>query len=181
MQTKVWIFLAVLALAAIANAQAVRSGALKALAPNEDHPNGGGPCVNDTQCGGDQFHGKCLANKTCSCSDDYGGPQCDHKRKSQLTAFLLGFFLSGVGAGRLYLGLILSGVFQLVLGFSTGVLPICGACGSACCDSKAPIKIFQCLSLLAGGATFAWWLADCIIIGTNDILDGDGYRPAHDM
>ena len=63
----------------------------------------------DSECG----HGLC--NRTeCVCMDGYSGERCHHPRKSQLTSFLLGFFLGFFGGGRLYLRLIASGVIQLL-------------------------------------------------------------------
>jgi len=49
-----------------------------------------------------------------------------------LTGFLLHFFVGGFGAGRFYLGLVVSAVFQLLLGIVGAFVGVCAGCCGAC-------------------------------------------------
>lgn len=49
----------------------------------------------------------------CECERDWAGPECQTRRKSQLTAFLLSLFLGFFGADYFYLGFPLWGIVKL--------------------------------------------------------------------
>jgi len=142
---------------------------------DEKLPNGGHSCTSDDDCG--DFRGYC-DNKTakCICYEKYTDSKCNYARKSQLTAFLLSLLISGVGAGRFYLGLTLSAVFQLLIGLCTIIIPIVAGCTIFCQKGKIT-GIFIFLSFLFGLASFGWWLADSILTGTNQLQDGEGVYP----
>lgn len=107
------------------------------------------PCVTSADC----LQGICNTNTTpavCICVRGWtygrdGATQCSYQQKSKLAAFLLSFFLGGLGADWFYLsvgnaGYIVAGVFKL----------------------------------LTLGGIGIWWLVDWIRILTNAFLDGQG-------
>ena len=105
------------------------------------------PCTNDLFC----VQGICPANQTiCICNRGYtfdreNGIKCTYQKKSKLAAFLLSFFIGGLGADWFYLsagnaGYIVAGVFKL----------------------------------LTLGGIGIWWLVDWIRILTNAFFDGKG-------
>ena len=105
------------------------------------------PCTNDLDC----IQGICGANRTnCICNRGYalardGSNQCTYQQRSKLAAFLLSFFIGGLGADWFYLsvgnaGYIVAGVFKL----------------------------------LTLGGIGIWWLVDWIRVLTNAFLDGQG-------
>ncbi|CAF1036800.1 unnamed protein product [Adineta steineri] len=107
------------------------------------------PCTTSTDCG----QGICNTNTTpalCICNRGWslardGSNQCTYQQRSKLAAFLLSFFLGGLGADWFYLsvgnaGYIVAGVFKL----------------------------------LTLGGIGIWWLVDWIRILTNSFLDGQG-------
>lgn len=104
------------------------------------------PCTNDLSC----VQGVCGFNQTCICNRGYtlardGNNQCTYQKKSKLAAFLLSFFIGGLGADWFYLsvgnaGYIVAGVFKL----------------------------------LTLGGLGIWWLVDWIRVLTNAFLDGQG-------
>lgn len=131
-------------------------------------------------------HGTCVDN-LCYCDDEYATEDeddpCDYKRKSQLVAFLLDFFING--GGQIYLGYLNWGIPRLILLFwpiitiiiilpaiiiallhKLGFLICCG-CGSTCCSAAldedvAPLALCAlpfwgcgcCLFIHA----FPWWI-----------------------
>ena len=81
------------------------------------------PCVTNFDC----IHGQCDRNRTiptCVCERGWtmaldGSNQCTYQQKSKLAAFLLSFFVGGLGADWFYLsvgngGYIAAGVFKLL-------------------------------------------------------------------
>ncbi|UJR07562.1 hypothetical protein I4U23_011850 [Adineta vaga] len=107
------------------------------------------PCITHIDC----VQGICNTNATpavCVCNRGWalgrdGSNQCTYQQKSKLAAFLLSFFLGGLGADWFYLsvgsaGYIVAGVFKL----------------------------------LTLGGLGIWWLVDWIRILTNSFLDGQG-------
>jgi len=107
------------------------------------------PCTNNIDCG----QGICDTNRTigtCICFRGWtlaldGSNQCNYQQKSKLAAFLLSFFIGGLGADWFYLsvgnsGYIAAGVFKL----------------------------------LTLGGVGIWWLVDWIRILTNAFPDGHG-------
>jgi len=71
-------------------------------------------CTNDSDC---NKRGKC-ENSTCTCEKEYADVDCSHKRKQQLTAFLLEFIVGicGLpGVGRIYMGYTAMGVGHIIL------------------------------------------------------------------
>jgi TM2 domain-containing membrane protein YozV len=107
------------------------------------------PCVTNIDC----VQGICNTNASfpvCICNRGWGLARdgsniCTYQKKSKLAAFLLSFFLGGLGADWFYLsvgnaGYIVAGVFKL----------------------------------LTLGGIGIWWLVDWIRILTNSFLDGQG-------
>ena len=107
------------------------------------------PCTNNIDC----IQGICDRNRTiptCICNRGWtlardGTNQCTYQQKSKLAAFLLSFFMGGLGADWFYLsvgngGYIAAGVFKL----------------------------------LTLGGIGIWWLVDWIRVLTNAFLDGQG-------
>jgi hypothetical protein len=110
-------------------------------------------CSTDFDCG----QGICdetISKKNFSCVCDHGWTQsrnarnktCEYHQKPKLVAFILSFFLGGLGADWYYLsvgngGYIAAGVFKM----------------------------------LTLGGIGIWWLVDWIRILTNAFLDGQGY------
>jgi TM2 domain-containing membrane protein YozV len=106
-------------------------------------------CVTNADCG----QGFCNTNMTvavCVCNRGWtyardGSNRCTYEQKSKLAAFLLSFFVGGLGADWFYLsvgngGYIAAGVFKL----------------------------------LTLGGIGIWWLVDWIRILTNSFPDGQG-------
>lgn len=126
--------------------------------------------------------GSCILNGTvCKCNDAYGNVNCTYKRKSQVGAFLLSFFLVGVvgqasdlnfltsviqggwGAERFYLHRFGTAAGKLVLGIAACVLPCClaiigGGLGFKGKEGKSAAVTIggTCLVLLLSLAIFAW-------------------------
>jgi TM2 domain-containing membrane protein YozV len=107
------------------------------------------PCTSNFDC----VQGICDANGSssiCICNRGWslardGSNQCTYQQKSKLAAFLLSFFMGGLGADWFYLsvgngGYIAAGVFKL----------------------------------LTLGGIGIWWLVDWIRVLTNAFLDGQG-------
>ena len=74
-------------------------------------PEGGIPCTSQGQCGegicdfGHQINTTTKIN-VCKCDDgylDWEDKPCAYAKKSKLTAFLLSFFIGGLGADWFYL------------------------------------------------------------------------------
>lgn len=117
----------------------------------------------------------------CLCYEEYGGDVCEYTRKKSLTAFLLQFFLGGLGVGYFYLGLTGLGVGILLL----SVLGCClgGGLGIAGLVSgkKSIGGVGTCLGGLCAVAIFGWWLGSTIQMGMNKLNDSNGYRPYDNM
>lgn len=146
-------------------------------------------CSSSYQC---SYNGFCTNDKFCHCNAGYitypSGNTfgCNYKQKSTITAFCLQFFLGYIsGAGYLYLGKIPLGIGELFL-FWGGLIFICiaGGCLVVYCkkpdNKKTPdddgtteivTKITtNCLML----GCFIWWIYALVVIGTGNILDGNG-------
>ncbi|CAI8013438.1 hypothetical protein GBAR_LOCUS8514 [Geodia barretti] len=112
---------------------------------------------------------------------------CQDDRPSQLTAFLLSFFLSSTGAANFYIGRDDLGggqLFLLILMFAVSYITCYLPCCLGCCMSKDDVKgsiFFMALIVLETVlvviifvAIWAWWLADLIIFATNQRDAGNG-------
>jgi len=112
-----------------------------------------------------------------------------YSEKEQLTAFLLSFFLGGVGAGRFYVGDYAIASLKLCL----PLIALCVACVVGCflnegaddgSSDNSPSGFLQRLTGSAGvGAAIAscgccawqiWWLVDWILFAMNEIPDAEG-------
>merc|ERR1711874_259670 len=117
-------------------------------------------CQTDSECG----NGYCREvsktlnakpEKTCVCIKPYIDTEdhkCSYPAKSKLVAFLLSFFLGGLGVDWFYLsagngGYIVGGIFKLITGGGLGL----------------------------------WWLVDWIRILAGSFNDGDGMKLFSDM
>ena len=141
------------------------------------------------------------AGGVCSCSDcfvlndtsgrcetimpnctvfDYDTATCTDNRRNQLTAFLLAFFLSWVGAANFYINQLGLAIPQLLIGIFLSI----ASCGSRILysttkesENKPCLAVTCCCAVVAlvlSLTEFSWWLADLIIFGLNDREDGDG-------
>lgn len=59
--------------------------------------------------------GRCVPPGECVCAVGFRGNDCSYALRSRRTAFTLSFLLGNWGAGRLYMGLIGTGVLKLML------------------------------------------------------------------
>merc|ERR1712093_826399 len=98
----------------------------------QEKPAGGQNCTTNATC----HHGTCVkeANATaddsgfCVCTPGWMGETCQYEQKSLKTAFLLSFLLGNIGADRLYLGYVGSGVAKLLINLFLCMLPCCPLC-----------------------------------------------------
>ncbi len=107
-------------------------------------------CVNDfcscNECFENGNDGRCAAlfpNNTCYFYNS-GTTTCQDDRRSQLVAFLLSLFLSGVGAANFYVGQDGLAAGQLVLFLSIiliSCLAICLPCCLVCCVMGDDAKV----------------------------------------
>ena len=103
----------------------------------------------------------------CKCDDDYTTYDCDinieccYKRKNQLTAFLLQFFLGWVSGGTWYLGRIDWGISMVVLFF----VGFCIACILGAKDEDAGKCIWSLFSIVI----IVLWLVQLGLIGANNL------------
>jgi len=143
----------------------------------------------DPSCSG---KGECI-NSTCICNDGYANANCSYSMKSGLAAFLLAFFLGGVGADRFYLYYYWQG--GLILG-----LFICACCGSCiykigfgkgnsssgyekletdgnknCCNILG-ILIFGLIPCCINLGIVIWVIVDVVLIGIGDTKDAHGFK-----
>jgi len=123
----------------------------------------------------------------CLCDEAYATCQCDvlrnpccYAKKSQLTAFMLSFFLGSTGADRFYLNLLPSAIGKL---FFMLIIPCILPCLLMCILGRDPC--FNCLDEHFGKCACAihflycsyslgfmiWWLYDVIQIGLNNLPD----------
>ena len=142
---------------------------------------------------------ECLSDGRCSCSDcflrnetanrcylmtscltfDEDTRQCSDSRKSQLTAFLLTFFLIWTGAANFYIDRLEFAIPQLIFGIVLLVLGCVGRCIKECVKDSDSGKVIVCCFigipyLVLSIFFFAWWIGDLVIFGTNQRDDGDG-------
>eukprot|EP01084_Bolivina_argentea_P052459 96375_1 len=127
-------------------------------------------------------------------SDD-GDNHGEYSEKEQLTAFLLSFFLGGVGAGRFYVGDYAVASIKLCLPLIICVVVCIVACVTGCLGVSETLDsggsgddgvtgLFEKLSGGAGiGAAISscgccawqiWWLVDWILFAMNEIPDSQG-------
>jgi hypothetical protein len=137
-------------------------------------------CKDDyIDCSG---NGRCSSTNTdsvCICDSGYATkynsrplpePQCTYKRKKQLIAFLLHFFIgSFTGAGEFYIHNVGFGFGQSFL-FWGVVVPVVFF---ICIDS--PFMLW-CSVTLINAAVTGWWIADVVLFALNDRTDGNGYK-----
>jgi len=76
------------------------------------------------------------------------------------------------------MGLTLSAVFQLLVGI---IFTIFNALSKIFDKEKPFYGIIALVALVSSLTNFAWWLADCIIFGSNKSQDGNGVYPYSDM
>eukprot|EP01090_Pellita_catalonica_P021141 TRINITY_DN7837_c0_g1_i3.p1 TRINITY_DN7837_c0_g1~~TRINITY_DN7837_c0_g1_i3.p1 ORF type:complete len:188 (+),score=27.73 TRINITY_DN7837_c0_g1_i3:105-668(+) len=134
-------------------------------------------------------NGRCVPSNlisspyVCECDAGYADPDCSYKRKSKLTAFLLAFFLGGIGAARFYLGYDWEGFAQL---FCT----TCFCCPAFLlftvlpfgkCDALPLITTFTISTLVMFCVMQIWWLVDWIIIAADLLRDQNGYDLQEDF
>jgi hypothetical protein len=109
----------------------------------------------------------------------YQGPDCSYTLRSRKTAFVLSFLLGTWGAGRLYLGLIGTGILQLV-GFTMLLalpcFPLCCMCVTS--DSaklKRYYRAIVVLSIFGMTAILIWWISDwlTILLNIRDAYDNN--------
>ena len=124
----------------------------------------------------------CYINPPCT---DYNANtgQCTDNRRKTLTAFLLTFFLVPTGAANFYIDRLDFAIPQLILGiiyifFQCCVMPCVRKCAKDAKENddgcKGLISCALCIPYcLLAMLFFSWWIADLVIFGTNQRLDGD--------
>jgi len=145
---------------------------------SQERPHGGHNCTTNATC----HHGTCVKrpNATadeeafCVCDWGYMGETCNYEQKSLKTAFCLSFLLGNLGADRLYLGYVGSGVTKLLLNLILCILPccpLCYMCGSQLRQRQIEIGyIITVGSILISAATvWLWWLiVRCLLFVSYD-------------
>ena len=135
-------------------------------------------CMVDSDCSN---HGYCR-NKKCQCQPGYitwqASGECNYNQIPQLVAFLVSFFVGGLGVDWFLLarnngGYVAAGVFKLLLpcGIFAGIPCIAM---SRQRDSTALIVVGYVISILPSCGLSIWWLVDWIRILTNSFPDGNG-------
>ena len=126
---------------------------------------------------------RCYVDPPCT---DYDPEtlKCEDNRRKTLTAFLLTFFLVPTGAANFYIDRLDFAIPQLLLGviyifFQCCVVPCLKSCAKSAQDDGETWKgiLACCLCIpycLLAWLFFSWWIADLVIFGTNQRLDGDG-------
>ena len=138
--------------------------------------------ITKEKCTVANCNGKCTSKDICTCEDGYlnfksNSPiYCSYKQKSQLAAFLLELFLP-FGIGHLYVGRTLFGITKMII--VTSPVTIClftflgilvsdkflsGGNSSLFCIGF--VFVFSIIGII-------WWIADLVIFGTNNYLDGN--------
>ena len=143
------------------------------------------------QCtGGRCFCNQCflrnVENNTCflqpPCTNYSSSTGCADTRFSQLTAFLLSFFLSWLGAANFYIGQLGLAIPQLLIGIFMCCLGCCAGLFRSGKKDNEEVNLFKLIlccalcipALLLPFVQLAWWIADLVIFGRNDRLDGRG-------
>ena len=175
-------------------------------------------CPNDSGCNPSNLTGysvpngvKCV-NKVCVCSGScftfdkvtsrcgystcgWYGPNTTvctaYAPKSQLTAFLLSFFVMPTGAANFYIGQNGLGGAQLALLLLSLIISYVSCCIKMCAKGssneggKAILGILSCgtglISLLIGLIFLAWWIADLVIFANNQRTTGNGCPLTSDL
>eukprot|EP00731_Ephydatia_muelleri_P006487 Em0003g735a len=111
--------------------------------------------------------------------------------KSQLTAFLLSFFVMPTGAANFYIGQNGLGGAQLALFLLTIIISYVSCCIKICTkrgSNEGGAGLFVCLScctglltLLISLVTLAWWIADLVIFARNQRTMGNGCPLTSDL
>lgn len=139
-------------------------------------------CTPGTITNACSYRGVCGTNNTCFCNNDYityppnSEYGCNYKQKSGLTAFLLQFFLGGLGVAEFYLGNNDLGAGQLCLLVGGIIFSLIVACFFFCvCKSedKLELSVMSWISLIFL-SVFIWWIYDLVYIGKGWRLDGNG-------
>ena len=123
----------------------------------------------------------CYVQPPCT-NYNTGTNSCLDTRQSQLTAFLLSFFLSWTGAANFYINQLALAIPQLLIGILACCLSVIARIVQSVCKDGEDRNIFQTLclcflcipTLLVPLIQIAWWIADLVIFARNDRLDGRG-------
>ncbi len=154
---------------------------------NETIPEALVQCLTDGRCACSSCFNRNETDNTCyleTCTeyspDDL---KCVDDRKNTLTAFLLTFFLVPTGAANFYIERLDFAIPQLLLGiiyifFQCCVMPCVRSCAKDAKENgdtaKGLISCVLCIPYcLLAWLFFSWWIADLVIFGTNQRLDGD--------
>ena len=129
-------------------------------------------------------YGTCLSQTICKCNkgytiqpDDKKGATCGYEQKKQLNAFLLEFFVMGIG--HIYTGAIITGVLKLLFIVLFPCLLLCLVFLGILVESD--IKSQTCflissviISIIYVLVVIFWYFYDIINFGKNAYLDGNG-------
>ena len=126
-----------------------------------------------------QWHDKCICFDKYTTHDALPDNFCNYEQKSQLTGFLLSFFLGYTGAGRFYIGQVLEPVLKLLMPimFCCLCIPLCIPSCAKQKDGSDPDRDetkMSCCNCLFTVAVFIWWLHDVILFGLNNFNDSEG-------
>lgn len=127
-------------------------------------------------------HGTCNPEPpyNCACDDSHtthptdSKIQCNYKRKNQIAAFCIAFFVGWTGAFYFYMGHMGLGAGQLVLTFVSIPLACFACCAGVTKKGGALAVVYMVLIVLAALAVAGWDLAVVIIAAIGDFKDNNG-------
>lgn len=121
-------------------------------------PQGFLPCGDRGAC--DEASGQCV------CLPAFRGADCSYELRSRHTAFVLSFLLGTWGAGQLYLGLIGTGVLELLVFTMLVVLPCFPLC--CMCVNSEPLALRRYYRVLVGCCVLG--MVGVMVLWTTDWL-----------
>jgi hypothetical protein len=136
-------------------------------------------CLTSSDC---SHHGQCIEG-ACECDPPYAKEDCSYRRKDQKDALIWSVSLGFFGADRLYLDYSRLWVGKLILGFVGvvigAILLIVGCCGVLIKTKGCLRDVIMCsgvLIVLTLVACLVWYIVDIVLIATNRLHDGHGYK-----
>jgi hypothetical protein len=138
-------------------------------------------CITGTVTSACSYHGVCSGNYTCVCNTGYitfpssSINGCNYKQKSQLTAFLLQFFLGEIcGAGEFYLGNNDIGAGQIVYFWGNTIFIILMICTLTNFYKENEImSTIYIWRILSGIGLIIWWIYELVVISNGIRHDGN--------
>jgi len=148
------------------------------------------PIINCTTIGSRincSNHGICNIKYKCLCDNDYttfhSNIECNYKKTSRLTSFLLQLFLGYGGVSKLYMGYKYIASGQIIF-FCSSITICCFLKIFVSCiisKSKKQVSKINIIKTLIVWANIAWWIYDCIMIGNGNRKNSDGIETDNSM